>query len=87
MRVGAGARPRRPRIPQRVLMYRLRVSGRMADEISGLGVNFWAYLQDRVRGLGQIPRLATLIRQKGEELSACKEGATLPNGAGGGVVV
>ena len=52
-----------------------------------LGVNFWAYLQDRVRGLGQIPRLATLIRQKGEELSACKEGATLPNGAGGGVVV
>jgi hypothetical protein len=33
-----------------------------------LGVNFWAYLQDRVRGLGQIPALATLIRQRGDEL-------------------
>ncbi len=52
-----------------------------------LGVNFWAYLQDRVRGLGQIPPLATLIRQKGEELRAFKERATLPTGAGGGVVV
>jgi Transposase IS66 family len=29
-----------------------------------LGVRFWEYLQDRVRGLGQIPRLADLIRQK-----------------------
>jgi transposase IS66 family protein len=29
-----------------------------------LGVRFWDYLQDRVRGLGQIPRLADLIRQK-----------------------
>jgi Transposase IS66 family len=37
-----------------------------------LGVNFWAYLQDRVRGLGQILPLATLIRQKGEELRPCK---------------
>ncbi|HWU36937.1 MAG TPA: transposase [Candidatus Acidoferrum sp.] len=37
-----------------------------------LGVNFWAYLQDRVRGLGRIPPLATLIRQKGEELRPCK---------------
>jgi Transposase IS66 family len=36
-----------------------------------LGVNFWAYLQDRVRGLGQIPPLATLIRQKGDELRPC----------------
>jgi Transposase IS66 family len=52
-----------------------------------LGVNFWAYLQDRVRGLGQIPPLATLIRQKGEELRASKGGAALPKGAGGGVVV
>jgi len=33
-----------------------------------LGVNFWSYLQDRVRGLGEIPRLAALIRQKAEEL-------------------
>jgi hypothetical protein len=37
-----------------------------------LGVNFWAYLQDRVRGAGQIPRLADLIRQKAEGLPARK---------------
>jgi hypothetical protein len=36
------------------------------------GVNFWAYLQDRVRGTGQIPRLADLIRQKAKEMSARK---------------
>jgi hypothetical protein len=35
-----------------------------------LGVSFWAYLQDRVRGLGQIPRLADLIRQKAQEMAA-----------------
>ena len=29
-----------------------------------LGLRFWEYLQDRVRGLGKIPRLADLIRQK-----------------------
>jgi hypothetical protein len=29
-----------------------------------LGVRFWDYLQDRLRGLGKIPRLADLIRQK-----------------------
>jgi hypothetical protein len=29
-----------------------------------LGLRFWDYLQDRVRGLGQLPRLADLIRQK-----------------------
>jgi hypothetical protein len=38
-----------------------------------LGVRFWDYLQDRVRGLGQIPRLADLIRQKAR-------GAPTPNG-------
>lgn len=43
-----------------------------------LGVNFWAYLQDRVRGLGQVPRLPELIRQKAEELRASKECAALP---------
>ncbi len=37
-----------------------------------LGVNFWAYLQDRVRGVGQIPRLAALIRRKAEEPPARK---------------
>jgi hypothetical protein len=29
-----------------------------------LGVNFWEYLQDRVRGLGHLPRLADLMRQR-----------------------
>jgi hypothetical protein len=29
-----------------------------------LGLRFWDYVQDRVRGLGQIPRLADLIRHK-----------------------
>jgi hypothetical protein len=43
-----------------------------------LGVNFWAYLQDRVRGVGQIPRLAELIRRKAEEAGARKAGAALP---------
>jgi Transposase IS66 family len=35
-----------------------------------LGVRFWDYIQDRVRGLGQIPRLADLIRQKAREAPA-----------------
>jgi hypothetical protein len=35
-----------------------------------LGVRFWDYLQDRVRGLGQIPRLAELIRQKARQTPA-----------------
>jgi len=35
-----------------------------------LGVRFWDYLQDRVRGLGQIPRLADLIRQKARQTTA-----------------
>jgi hypothetical protein len=35
-----------------------------------LGVRFWAYLQDRVRGLGQIPRLAELLRQKARQTPA-----------------
>ncbi len=43
-----------------------------------LGVNFWAYLQDRVRGVGQIPRLAELIRRKAEETAARKAEAALP---------
>jgi len=43
-----------------------------------LGVNFWAYLQDRVRGAGRVPRLAELIRRKAEEKAARKGGAALP---------
>jgi Transposase IS66 family len=35
-----------------------------------LGVNFWSYLVDRVRGLGQIPRLPDLIRQRAAESRA-----------------
>jgi hypothetical protein len=35
-----------------------------------LGVNFWNYLQDRVRGLGKVPRLAELIRQRAAEMPA-----------------
>ena len=31
-----------------------------------LGVRFWDYLQDRVRGSGLIPRLAELIRKKAQ---------------------
>lgn len=38
-----------------------------------LGVNFWEYLQDRVRGLDQIPQLADQIRQRAAE-SAVKNG-------------
>jgi len=37
-----------------------------------LGVRFWDYLQDRVRGLGGLPRLADLIRQKAAEAAATK---------------
>jgi hypothetical protein len=51
-----------------------------------LGVNFWAYLQDRVRGLGQIPRLADQIRQKAEEAGARKAPAVLSPGPDGAVV-
>jgi hypothetical protein len=43
-----------------------------------LGVNFWAYLQDRVRRAGQIPRLADLIRQQAEETAARKAAAARP---------
>jgi len=35
-----------------------------------LGLRFWDYLQDRVRGLGRIPRLADLIRSKTEQTIA-----------------
>jgi hypothetical protein len=48
-----------------------------------LGVNFWEYVQDRVRGLGQIPQLADQIRQKAEETAARNGLATLPPGPGG----
>ena len=37
-----------------------------------LGVRFWDYLHDRVRGLGNIPRLADLIRHKARAAAAKK---------------
>ena len=42
-----------------------------------LGIRFWDYLQDRVRGLGQIPRLGDLIRQNVRE-AAAKKAAAVP---------
>ena len=35
-----------------------------------LGLRFWDYLQDRVRGLGKIARLAELMRQKARQTTA-----------------
>lgn len=43
-----------------------------------LGVNFWQYVQDRVRGLGQIPQLADQIRQIAEKAAARKMPAAPP---------
>ncbi len=37
-----------------------------------LGLGFWDYLRDRIRGLGQMPRLADLIRQRAVEAIATK---------------
>jgi hypothetical protein len=42
-----------------------------------LGIRFWDYLRDRVRGLGQIPRLAHLIRQKAQPATV-KNVVTVP---------
>ena len=42
-----------------------------------LGVRFWEYLQDRVRGLGKIARLADLIRQKAPQRIA-RESQAVP---------
>jgi Transposase IS66 family len=42
-----------------------------------LGVRFWDYLQDRIRGLGHIPRLAELIRHKAQQRIA-PEGQAVP---------
>jgi hypothetical protein len=52
-----------------------------------LGVNFWEYLQDRVRGLGQMPRLADQIRQKAEEAAATKAPTAVPLGPDGRAVI
>ena len=52
-----------------------------------LGVNFWAYLHDRVRGLGQIPRLADQIRGKAKEIAARNAPAAPPPDLSAGAVV
>jgi hypothetical protein len=44
-----------------------------------LGLRFWDYLQDRVRGLGKIPRLADLIRQKARQTTAAHRQAVPAN--------
>jgi hypothetical protein len=42
-----------------------------------LGVSFWAYLGDRLRGLGKIARLAEQIRERAQAASASLEVAVL----------
>jgi hypothetical protein len=42
-----------------------------------LGIRFWDYLQDRVRGFNQVPRLGDLIRQKAQEATV-KKAAAVP---------
>ncbi len=37
-----------------------------------LGIGFWNYLSDRIRGLGEVPRLGDLIRQRAAEAIAKK---------------
>jgi hypothetical protein len=51
-----------------------------------LGVNFWSYLQDRVRGRGEIPRLTALIREKAEGMAPRKVVAAPPALPEGGAV-
>jgi hypothetical protein len=43
-----------------------------------LGISFWAYLGDRLRGRGQIPRLAALIRQRAAEARAARNAQAVP---------
>jgi hypothetical protein len=52
-----------------------------------LGVNFWESLPDRVRGLGQMPRLADQIRQKAEEAAATNAPTAVPLGPDGRAVI
>jgi Transposase IS66 family len=43
-----------------------------------LGVNFWAYLKDRIGGLGKIPWLADVIRQRAAQESAARLAEAVP---------
>lgn len=49
-----------------------------------LGVSFWAYLCDRVRGLGQVAHLAIQVRKKAQEMIAGQGQAASPQAVGGG---
>ena len=49
-----------------------------------LEVCFWDYLKDRVAGLGRLPRLADVIRQKAQEAAAKKPTAPSPSGGSEG---
>ena len=50
-----------------------------------LGLSFWAYVCERVRGLGQIPRLAEVIVRKAQEMTAGKAQAAASQAVGGAV--
>jgi hypothetical protein len=43
-----------------------------------LGVSFWAFLCDRLRDLGKIPRLGVLIHQRAAEVSSAGLGEAVP---------
>jgi hypothetical protein len=43
-----------------------------------LGISFWQYVQDRLRGQGQIPRLAEIIRQRAAEARAARNVPAVP---------
>jgi hypothetical protein len=43
-----------------------------------LGISFWEYLRDRLRGRGQIARLAELIRQRAAEMRAARNAEAVP---------
>jgi hypothetical protein len=41
----------------------------LADTARKLGISFYAYIQDRISGLNQIPPLDTLVTQRARELN------------------
>src|SRR5262249_1138919 len=49
-----------------------------------LGIGFWAYLCDRGRGVGQIPRLGGGIPPKAQEMAGGPGQGGAPPAAGGG---
>jgi hypothetical protein len=43
-----------------------------------LGISFWQYLQDRLRGRGRIARLAETIRQRAATARVARNGQAVP---------